>query len=114
MAQEGLAACQDSIATKILADDLKAAVASKTKQGFIIMLSRPAPVDLTFSWQATAVKDVKTSVSKSTEELLDEVGDVAGSSTPSATLSPTVTPTITPTPVQEEEPTPTPSGGASP
>ena len=57
---EGIEVCQDKIADLVLSDKVKFAVWNQTTQGFLIILNDYAPVDMTFSWQAQAVKDVKT------------------------------------------------------
>lgn len=106
---DGQDKCQDKIANLVLGEDIKEGITSKTTQGFMIILNKPAPIDMTYSWQAVAVKGVKTSVTKSTDQLLQELGNVVGiasdsgslSATGSANLEPTVSPTptaVTPTP----------------
>ncbi|MGE5042123.1 MAG: peptidoglycan DD-metalloendopeptidase family protein [Candidatus Levyibacteriota bacterium] len=52
--------CQDKLANVLLGNNLGFAIQGKNAQGFMIILNRPAPVDITFSWQALAVKSVKT------------------------------------------------------
>lgn len=59
---EGIEVCQDRLVSTILDSDLNYAVQNQTTQGFLIVLDREAPVNMTFSWQATAVKNVKTAV----------------------------------------------------
>jgi len=59
--QEGRPVCQDKIAGLILGGNLKFAIDSQDKQGFRIILEKEAPVDLSFSWHALAVKDSLTS-----------------------------------------------------
>ncbi|QQR64026.1 hypothetical protein IPH70_00600 [Candidatus Roizmanbacteria bacterium] len=116
-ATEGKDACQDKVANLVLGEDIKEGVTGKSSQGFMIILNKPAPIDITYSWQAIAVKNAKTSVTKTTQELLNEAsgsaqldqGDVAGEATPSAIITPIVP--ITPTPFSVEELTPTPSVG---
>lgn len=110
-ATDGKSACQDKIANQVLGEDLKEGITGKSTQGFMIMLNKPAPVDITYSWQAIAVKNAKTSVTKTTQELLNEAtgsaslgaGQVAGEATPSATITPT------PSSEPEQSPTPTPT-----
>ncbi len=59
--QEGREVCQDKITSLILGSNLKFAIDSQDKQGFMIILDKPAPVDLLVSWHALAVKSGKTS-----------------------------------------------------
>lgn len=59
---EGIEVCQDKLVSTILDSDLNYAVQNQTTQGFLIVLDREAPVDMTFSWQAAAIKNVKTAV----------------------------------------------------
>ncbi|MBP7832294.1 MAG: hypothetical protein KA035_00810 [Candidatus Levybacteria bacterium] len=48
--------CEEKIASEILNDNFRFAVSSKNTQGFMIVLNKEAPVDITFSWQALAVR----------------------------------------------------------
>lgn len=69
--------------------DMKYVVTEKSKQGFTIVLSKKAPVDLQFSWVAIAVKKVTTAVSDNGSE--DEgVKDDTVSSLPTETVMETV------------------------
>ncbi len=98
--QDGLDGCQDKIANTLLSGDIKYAVVGKTKQGFLILLNKSTPVDMTFSWQAMAVKDPKTSLrSTGTSSFPDAI---------SVTPTPTTIPFITPTEIPLS-PSPTPS-----
>lgn len=58
--QEGIEVCQDKLVSTILDGDARFAVQNQNTQGFLIVLDKEAPVDLTFSWQAVAVKNIKT------------------------------------------------------
>jgi len=57
---EGIEVCQDKVADTLFAGDIKFVVQNQTTQGFLIVLNQQALSDITFSWQATAVKEVKT------------------------------------------------------
>ncbi len=59
---EGIEVCQDKITDVILNGSIEYALKNQTSKGFVIFLSDQAPLDITFSWQAIAVKDVKTIV----------------------------------------------------
>ncbi len=52
----------------VFGTDLKYVVTEKSKQGFTIVLSKKAPVDLHFSWVAIAVKKAATAVSDNENE----------------------------------------------
>ena len=60
---EGIEVCQDKVADQTLSSGAKYAIQNQTTQGFLIVLDNQAPYDLNFSWQATAVKDVRTAKS---------------------------------------------------
>ncbi|MBI3588890.1 MAG: hypothetical protein HY093_00540, partial [Candidatus Liptonbacteria bacterium] len=52
----------------IFGNGLNYLVTRKNPKGFTIVLNKPAPTDITFSWVALAVKDAKTFTFKSTPE----------------------------------------------
>ncbi len=58
---------QTKLENEALNNDLKYIVARKTVHGFVIKVNKTAPVDLNFSWNALAIKDPKTSLSKITD-----------------------------------------------
>lgn len=114
--------CSDTVVANIFNSNIKVAVTAQTKQGFMILLDKVAPVDLSFSWTAIAVNDAATFTSD------DGEGNVAGveapvmptptdtaqhSSNPGVpvtTVEPTAAPTtVTPTPEPTAEVTPMPS-----
>ncbi len=97
-----ISTCEEKIASEILNDNFKYAVASRTSQGFMVIINKEAPLDITFSWQAISVANATTSVSESssntkkpTSTVISEkkaeedrendnktdIGDVAGAST---------------------------------
>lgn len=55
--------CQDNVSNRTLAADVRFAVVSKSKQGFMILLNTDAPMDLRYNWSAVAVKGAKTAES---------------------------------------------------
>jgi len=54
----------EATASAFLKEDVKFVVAKRSVNGFTILLSKPATDDLSFSWTAVAVKDLKESISK--------------------------------------------------
>lgn len=107
-------ACQDKVSNLTLAVDVRYAVVSKSKQGFMILLSKETPTDLLFSWSAVAIKDAKTSTNS-------RPGVSTGSAllSPLSTVSPTAAPTTSPLPLLSPLPsivptmTPVPSPAAT-
>jgi murein DD-endopeptidase MepM/ murein hydrolase activator NlpD len=67
---EGIEACQDKLVDTILNSGVNYAVQNQTTQGFLIVLDQNAPVDLTFSWQAIAVKTPKTATNSGPSDLV--------------------------------------------
>ncbi|MBI2049324.1 hypothetical protein HYT32_00190, partial [Candidatus Roizmanbacteria bacterium] len=53
--------CQDRILSSILSDDIKYVITEKTSKGFVILLSKFAPQDISFTWSAIAVREPRTS-----------------------------------------------------
>lgn len=59
---EGIEVCQDKITDLLLSDEINYIVQDESTKGFRIFVDDLAPIDMKFSWQAIAVKDVKTVV----------------------------------------------------
>lgn len=57
---EGIEVCQDKITDLLLSDEIKYVVQDENTKGFRIFINDFAPIDVKFSWKATAVKNVKT------------------------------------------------------
>ncbi|MEK7550022.1 MAG: hypothetical protein AAB519_03510, partial [Patescibacteria group bacterium] len=64
-------AVDQDLADAFFAEDVKYIVSNKSQKGFMIILNKPAPRDLQFSWVAIAVEKSKTFYSK--EEATTEV-----------------------------------------
>jgi hypothetical protein len=102
-----------------MAEAIHAAVAHVTTKGFTIVLESPVPKDLTYSWFAIAVDQMKTTVGKSIYGTVVTgptptgvpmtLGAESGPVTPSATVAPSATPvpTAAPTPTAGLTPSPT-------
>ncbi len=107
--------CQDIVANEVMGSGLRAAISGKSAQGFMIILDRPAPFDVTFSWSALAVMTPKTSSGQVAGEAVSEsptptpiliLNESSVSSTP--TPAPSIESTVTPIPQLTETPNPTP------
>lgn len=114
--------CRDKVADAVFSQKPQYVVQAQSPQGFMIKLSAPAALDLTFSWTATAVNDVRTTQSERTTPVLSPTPiamptpSVEPSPTPSPTVSPSpiVTPSAAPAPaLVVTEPSPTPSESAA-
>ncbi len=81
---------QSFIEQQLLSGDITYIITSRTDKSFIIKLSKPAPVDIPFSWSAVSVRKMKVfeSAPTPTPLLLP---------TPQPLISPTITPNILPT-----------------
>ncbi len=75
---------QEGAAQSLFDADVQYLVINKNEKGFTIILNKPAPRDLMFSWIALAVKDAKISLSDGKADT-PEPGIVAGDSTSSDT-----------------------------
>jgi hypothetical protein len=102
-ASEPFTNCQDKLANEVMGSGVQAAVSARSSQGFMIILDRPAPFDVSFSWSALAVNGARTFE-----------GQVAGDQTISITPTPTATPQYTPAPTEGITPTPTPIESVTP
>jgi hypothetical protein len=80
--------------------DLKYIVTEKSTNGFTIVLSKPAPYDIQFSWVAVAVKKANTSVSESTPQT-DIVVDPTAPLPPATTVPVASTLVVPPTTATE-------------
>lgn len=54
----------DQFALSIFSNNVNFIITNKSEQGFTILLNKPAPTDIQFSWMALAVRDAKTFSSK--------------------------------------------------
>ncbi|MEK7148248.1 MAG: hypothetical protein AAB758_03030, partial [Patescibacteria group bacterium] len=94
----------------IFANNIQYLVTKKTTRGFTIVLNKPAPNDIRFSWIALAVKSAKMFSSIEVSATPTPVP-----STDSGTaVSPSVAPEASPSPAPSETPTPSLSEPASP
>jgi hypothetical protein len=92
-------AAQNALIAQIFNADIRNVVAYKSTRGFSILIDKPAPVDLTFSWVTLAVKNAKTFTSR-----------------PSPLIGSPQPPVPTPTSIEEPQvmPTPTSTDSGSP
>ncbi len=93
---------QDSNAAAVLNNQLSFVVAGKTTNGFIIRLSRGAPVDVPFSWIALAIKNPKIFGGQATAPA---AGQVSGENTTEPAPEPSVPDEAT-LPAEDESPEP--------
>jgi hypothetical protein len=119
-----LDACHETVVAYIFSSNIHVIVTGQTKQGFMVLLDREAPIDLTFSWSAIAVRDGAVDsgeVSGATSDVVVPTSTPTPASNPSgnegASVSPTptsvpalptttTTPSIEPTPIEVVSPTP--------
>jgi len=105
----------DSISAETLFEsNLQYAITKKKTQGFTIILNKPAPNDIRFSWIAIAVKEAKVfnsiDLTPISEPTPLETPIPIPDSTPSANSEPASSPQVNPS----ETPNPTPSELVSP
>ncbi len=92
----------------IFASDVRYIITKKSVNGFTIILNKPAPVDIRFSWTAFAVKNPKTFFSLRLEPTVPSSTSQTQSGESTSTLD--QTPVLEPTPASttgESVPTPT-------
>ncbi|MBI2444727.1 MAG: hypothetical protein HYV42_05840, partial [Candidatus Magasanikbacteria bacterium] len=70
----------------VFANDLRYVVTNKSTQGFTILLNRPAPTDINFSWIALAVKNPRITISETLPAPDSSADSLAVTSTLSAPL----------------------------
>jgi hypothetical protein len=68
------ASTTDAELQSIMGSSVKFAVVNRTSNGFSILLSEPAPENMTFSWIALAIKDMKIWDSASTTQPASPTG----------------------------------------
>ncbi len=98
-ADDTIDACQDKVSSSTLSVDVRYAVVSRSKQGFMILLSKETPVDMLFSWSAVTVKGAKTSVSRTS------VSSGSALLSPISTQHPSASPLVSPLPILSPLPT---------
>ncbi|MBI5613327.1 collagen-like protein, partial [Candidatus Gottesmanbacteria bacterium] len=130
--------CAEQLTATIFLSNMKYVIAGRTTQGFMIILDKPAPLDISFSWTAFAITDANTFQSASgapnapvpvAPTVSPTPSGPSGSSATSPQVQSTPAPTspaipdasasgviltITPTPTPGNTPTPTPSPTLSP
>ncbi len=118
---------QIDLAKTFLENGISYVVTNKSKTGFTIVLNKPAPQDIKFSWVALAVKSAVTFTGEPEVGTPIDFGAIAGSSTDSSTPTgtgtgdipigtqvggdagtppPEPTPESAPTPAPDPQPTP--------
>jgi hypothetical protein len=90
----------------IFANDINYIITKKSVNGFDIMLNKPAPKDIKFSWIALAVKNAKTFTS--IENNIESMPELIPEATPQPTpeVIPEPTPELTPETTSESLPEP--------
>jgi hypothetical protein len=83
------------VESQILNGDIRYLVTKKNEKGFTVMLNKPAPTDINFSWTAFVVKDARTFVSRSPEEIIT-VTESTSQTSETAPTEPETTATTTP------------------
>ncbi|MBI2669802.1 MAG: hypothetical protein HYX20_01480 [Candidatus Yanofskybacteria bacterium] len=96
----GPSVSQEAVADLIFNSDVRYLINNKSSNGFTIILNKPAPVDIGFSWSAIAVKDAKIIVG---EPAPLESPSLTGQASPSFSE-----PILTPSSLPEQSPTPIP------
>lgn len=77
---EEMAELQDEMAELLFEENLQYLVVNKSIHGFTIVMNKPAPRDLRFSWTAFAVKNPKLFLSSEDTEQAPEAADASESS----------------------------------
>lgn len=94
-------ASTDEIESLVFENGIQTLVTKRSVRGFTILLNKPAPADLTFSWTAFAVKNGKLFTSKAPEpEVTQNISPVVEIHAPVVITVPnaTTTPVVTPQP----------------
>lgn len=90
----------------IFANNINYIITKKSVSGFTIMLNKPAPKDIKFSWIALAVKNAKTFTSiENIEPMPEVIPEVLPQPTPEV-ITPEPTPELTPETTSESLPEP--------
>ena len=100
------------IEEQIFTNDVRFLVTNKSEKGFTILLNKPAPTDVPFSWTALAVKSAKvfssiavpTEIPSTVTIIPASSGQVAGAAASTISDTPTTTPAMIEEPIATSTP----------
>jgi hypothetical protein len=109
-----LQAKQEQAAQNLFDAGVQYVVINSNRKEFTILLNKAAPKDITFSWIALAVKNVKIALPQDNENEMEDSGEVAGAATSSDDNSPASEESSVAPPEESSENSPTDSESNNP